>query len=222
MTLPFDPQAIDAILFDMDGTLIETDDQEVLKWEARISRLYRQSDKAAQDARRIVMGLETPANAVFTVLDLFGLDRLAYNLMSGPRRDHHGEEEIPPVDGVPELIEQLAERYKLGVVSTRLVSESDAHLQKMGVRQHFDVIAGRDSTWHIKPRPQPIQYAAHLLGVDPSRCLMVGDTTVDVRAGLRAGSWTIAVLCGFGERPELERVGAHLILDHTSALGELL
>jgi HAD superfamily hydrolase (TIGR01549 family) len=129
---------------------------------------------------------------------------------------------VLPVDGVPELIEQLSGRYKLGVVSTRLVAESDAFLQQMGVRQHFGVIAGRDSTWHIKPRPQPVRYAAHVLGVDPERCLMVGDTTVDVRAGLRAGAWTAAVLCGFGERPELERVGAHLVLDHTSELGGLL
>jgi FMN phosphatase YigB (HAD superfamily) len=92
MTLPFDPQAIDAIFFDMDGTLIETDDLEVLKWEGRISRMYRQPEHAENAARRIVMGLETPANAVFTVLDLFGLDRLAFRLLDGSKRGHHAEE----------------------------------------------------------------------------------------------------------------------------------
>ncbi len=51
---------------------------------------------------------------------------------------------------------------------------------------------------------------------------MVGDTTVDVRSARRAGSWSVAVLCGFGERDELERAGAHLILENTTDLGPLL
>jgi phosphoglycolate phosphatase len=47
---------------------------------------------------------------------------------------------------------------------------------------------------------------------------MVGDTAVDVKSARRAGAWSVAVLCGFGERKELERAGAHLILDSTADL----
>jgi phosphoglycolate phosphatase len=51
---------------------------------------------------------------------------------------------------------------------------------------------------------------------------MVGDTTVDVKAARRAGAWSAAVLCGFGERQELERAGAHVVLNSTADLQLLL
>ncbi|MBN1262672.1 MAG: HAD family hydrolase, partial [Anaerolineae bacterium] len=56
------------------------------------------------------------------------------------------------------------------------------------------------------------------LGVAPEACAMVGDTVVDVRAARRAGAWSVAVLCGFGEEPELRRAGAHWILPGTADL----
>jgi len=74
----------------------------------------------------------------------------------------------------------------------------------------------------LKPHPEPVVYAAKELGVDPERCIVVGDTTVDVRAGKRAGALTVGVLCGFGERLEMERLEADLILDTTTDLAHHL
>jgi phosphoglycolate phosphatase-like HAD superfamily hydrolase len=51
---------------------------------------------------------------------------------------------------------------------------------------------------------------------------MVGDTTVDVRAARRAGTWSAAVLCGFGQKDELKRAGAHIILENTADLADFL
>ena len=51
---------------------------------------------------------------------------------------------------------------------------------------------------------------------------MVGDTTVDIRAGKAAGAQTVGVLCGFGQEPELRRAGADLILPDTAALAQVL
>jgi phosphoglycolate phosphatase len=51
---------------------------------------------------------------------------------------------------------------------------------------------------------------------------MIGDTTVDIRAGKSAGAQTVGVLCGFGERAELERQGANVILGNTSELADIL
>ena len=60
------------------------------------------------------------------------------------------------------------------------------------------------------------------MGVKPEECLMIGDTTVDIRAGKSAGAQTVGVLCGFGEEPELRRFGADLILESTSQLADVL
>jgi phosphoglycolate phosphatase len=51
---------------------------------------------------------------------------------------------------------------------------------------------------------------------------MVGDTTVDIRAARAAGAQSVGVLCGFGERDELERAGANLILESTAQIPEIL
>ena len=58
--------------------------------------------------------------------------------------------------------------------------------------------------------------------VPPENCLMIGDTTVDIRAGKAAGAQTVGVLCGFGERAELERRETDLILETTSELANVL
>ena len=51
---------------------------------------------------------------------------------------------------------------------------------------------------------------------------MIGDTTVDIRAGISAGAQAVGVLCGFGEEPELLKMGAKLILKNTSELTDIL
>ena len=54
------------------------------------------------------------------------------------------------------------------------------------------------------------------------QCIVVGDTTVDVKAGKRAGAMTVSVLCGFGERPELERLEPDLLIETTAQLAQYL
>lgn len=221
-TLPFSSANIDAILFDVDGTLIDTDATDVSRWARRIARLYRKPERARNVARRLVMAIESPTNSVFSVLDWVGMDTLAVRVMIALQGNKRGLADIAPIAGVQELIGRLAERYKLGVVSTRTVFEQETVLGSLGLREHFCVLVGRDTTWRIKPHPQPVLHAAHVLGIDPGRCLMVGDTTVDVLAGRRAGAWTCGVLCGYGERAELERAQADMIVEGTADLDGVL
>lgn len=220
-TLPFTSAGIDAVLFDIDGTLIDTDYTDVSRWAKRIARLYREPERALSTARRIVMAAESPTNSLFTVLDRIGLDTLAVRAMIA-LGSTHSLADIPPIEGVPELIGELAGRYKLVTVSTRSTIEQETLLGSLGLREHFDVLVGRDTTWRIKPHPEPVLHAARTLGVEPGRCLMVGDTTVDVLAGRRAGAWTCGVLCGYGERRELERARADVIVEGTADLDSML
>lgn len=220
-TLPFEPGEIKAILFDLDGTLVDTDDVDVGHWARRIARAYRDPERAESAARRLVMFLESPVNAAFTLLDFLGLDTLVVRLMI--RIQGTGNlGDLPAVPGVDQTLKRLAEHFRLGVVSTRAVGEAKLFTSALGVTSEFEVFVGRDSTWRIKPHPQPIIHAARTLKLEPQECLMVGDTTVDILAGRRAGAWTCAVLSGYGQRRELERSGAHLILEHIAMLDEVL
>ncbi len=82
------------------------------------------------------------------------------------------------------------------------------------------MVVTHEDTRRLKPHPGPIRYAAEQLGVAVERCLMVGDTGLDVRAAKAAGACAVGVLCGFGERGDL--AGADLILENTAELGEQL
>ena len=215
----FDPASIDAFLFDLDGTLMDTDDQAVEALARRIGWLGLRDPQRA--ARRLVMAMETPANGLMTALDLVGLD----NAMGGLSNLLHrwrGERTVSnfrPVSGVSSALRALAERYRLAVVTTRGRRDAEMFLESAGIADLFGLVVTRESTWRLKPHPAPILYAAQEMGLKPERCAMVGDTTVDVRSARRAGAWAVAVLCGFGEREELERAGAHLIFPSPVDLG---
>ena len=219
--LPFSLDDIDAVFFDLDGTLMDTDDMTVGLWERRLIQARMRREHATTLARRLVMWLETPVSFAMETLDFLGLDAPLLHLI-GALQGQRKFKTYPPVEGAKRLIQGLVNRYQLAVVSTRSVLEAQRFLSELGVDGSIDVVVGRDSTWRIKPHPRPLLEAADHLGVPIGRCLMVGDTTADVRAARRAGAWSVGVLCGFGEHPELERAGAHLILEHTRHLIDLL
>ena len=120
------------------------------------------------------------------------------------------------------MLNELGHHYRLGVVTTRSHSHVQAFLEQQSLTGLVQVIAGREDTRRLKPHPGPILHAAKELGVPIERCLMVGDTRVDIDAARAAGAWAIGVLCGFGQRRELEQAGADLILDTTADLRKLL
>lgn len=215
--------SIEAILFDLDGTLIDTDDIAVERLSGRLKPIF--GHRATGTARWLLMQSETPGNYLVTILDRLGLDEYMMSLTDRlrKRRGVYPAREFRLVDGVEELILTLKKRYQLGIVTTRSRYHIERFLSKFpAIAGAFEVTCGlQDSRW-LKPNPQPILLAAKRLNVPVKKCLMVGDTTVDIKAGRRAGAWTAGVLCGFGQRSDLERAGAHVILDSTADLIRIL
>lgn len=95
-------------------------------------------------------------------------------------------------------------------------------LEQYQLTPFFEVIVSALTAEKSKPFPDPVIHAANKMGVPPENCLMIGDTTVDIRAGKTAGAQTVGVLCGFGEEKELRQRGADLILEKTSELEDVL
>lgn len=222
MPLPFAPEQIEAILFDLDGTLVDTDNAAVDKLEHRLRPLLR--TRATPVARWIMMKSETPGNLLMTVLDRLHLETplMGFTDHLRRRRGLYPAQDFRLIPGVADLFLQLPPRCKIGLVTTR----THFHINQFQARfpliaRRLAVTCGLQDTRYTKPHPEPIQLAARRLGVPIQNCIMVGDTTVDVHAARRAGAWSIAVLCGFGERPELERAGAHLILPNTADLSQI-
>lgn len=214
------PSSIDAFLFDLDGTLLDSDDEAVDSLAHRLERFgFRNSPRLA---RRLVMMAETPGNALMTMLDILRLDGPMMGFTDQLRRWRglRSAKNFLIVPGCDAMLRKLSGRYRLAVVTTRGRRNAEAFLDQFDLRSLFEVVVTRESTGRLKPHPAPVRYAATRLGLPPERCAMVGDTTVDVRSARRAGAWAVAVLCGFGERRELERAGANLILPSPAELTE--
>lgn len=224
--MSLDISRLRALCFDVDGTLRDTDDQYVqrLAGYLRPWRFLLPGRNAFQAARWLVMASENPGRFLHGLPDRLGIDDELSRLGNwwyerGPARH---PEDFWLIEGVAELLHSLKTRYPLAVVTARGERTTLAFLDRFGLRSCFHCIASAQTCEHTKPYPDPILWAAQQMGISPDACLMIGDTVVDIQAGKAAGAQTAGVLCGFGERQELERAGADIILDKTSDLGRIL
>lgn len=219
--MPLDLTRIDALCFDVDGTLSDTDNLYVQKVSRFVPRfLFKEP---LQAARRFVMWIEAPGNALLSFTDRLGLDDEMVAVLNWlARRRRRSSKEFLLVPGVEEMLMQLYGSYPMAVVSARDEHGTMAFLEKFDLVKYFDAIITGLSAEHTKPYPDPILLAAQKMNTAPENCLMIGDTTVDVRAGKSAGAQVVGVLCGFGEEAELKKMGADLILSDTPKLLEVL
>ncbi|HSB00423.1 MAG TPA: HAD family hydrolase [Anaerolineae bacterium] len=218
--MSLDISRIKALCFDVDGTLSDTDDQYAQKIVDLLPRfLFR---NPMQTARRLVMWVEAPGNALLGFADRIGIDDEMTAFIDWINRHRkHTLKKFLLVPGVDGMLAQLRGRYPMAVVSARDEKSTMLFLNQFDLGKYFDVIVTGLSAPHTKPYPDPILLAAQKMGVHPAQCLMIGDTTVDIRAGKAAGAQALGVLCGFGEEPELKQLGADLILKSTSDLTEV-
>lgn len=219
--MPLNIPSIKALCFDVDGTLSDTDDLYARKVSKFIPRfLFNDPDHAA---RRFVMWIEAPGNALLGLADTLHLDDEMVAVINWLNRHRkHSSKEFLLIPGVDDLLQQLHGRYPMSVVSARDEKGTMAFLERFELVKYFDVIVTGLSAKHTKPYPDPVLLAAEKMNVPPENCLMIGDTTVDIRAGRSAGAQTVGVLCGFGEEPELRKMGADEIIADTTKLLELL
>lgn len=217
---------IEAIFFDIDGTLSDSDDQvieEVMR-HLRFLRLVFNDPSLRKIARYSVSLAMSVFNNFYHFIDRFGLDDFFVKLFPQNKRKEHPnfEKDRALIDGVRETLQILHQRYKLGIVSARSQEGVQYFLELFSLEEFFDVIVSANTCYYTKPFPHPLLYAAQKIRISPQHCLMVGDTIVDILAGKAAGMTTIGVLCGFGTLQELRRAAAGHILDSPPNLLNLL
>ncbi|HEX2989782.1 MAG TPA: HAD family hydrolase [Anaerolineales bacterium] len=219
--MALDLSRIKALCFDVDGTLSDTDDLYAQKVSPYLPRaIFSDPDQAA---RRLVMWVEAPGNALLGFADKVGVDDemgAVIDWMS--RHQTHTLKKFMLIPGVDEMLAALKGHYPMAVVSARHHKSTMRFLEQFDLVHYFDAIVTGLSAPHTKPFPDPVFMAAEMMGVKAEEVLMIGDTTVDIRAGKAAGAQTVGVLCGFGEEQELLDMGADLIVSTTPKVTEVL
>lgn len=214
---------VQAVLFDLDGTLIDSaPDLGAAVDKMRVDRglpslpfaLYRpMAGAGARGMIDVAFGL-TPEHADFPFLR----DEFFANYERGMTQNTYA------FDGVHELIVNLeALGLPWGVVTNKSARFTDPLTRAMPLFATARTIISGDTTAHAKPHPEPLFEAARQLAIDPARCVYVGDDERDIVAGLAAGMGTVAATYGYlVPQADPAKWGAHSIINSPGALLQLL
>jgi HAD superfamily hydrolase (TIGR01509 family) len=219
--------SVHAVIFDMDGTLIDSIDIYFKIVEIALERL------------------ELPQVSRKQILDAAETGDFNWELVL-PDEVHHKKDEI--IGEAWEIINEIApqmfaEKLKLirgadnilksistsipriGMVTStqqKYLKIKMQPLKRAGVEKLFEVIITSDDVPNRKPDPDPLIECARRLDVNPNRCVYVGDTRTDIKAGKAAGMKTVAVLTGFDDYDMLANEGPDAIIDSIRNLVEVI
>ncbi len=215
------PAGIAAVIFDADGTLIDS----------------KEDIAAAANYAMKAMGRPTlPHQQLYRYIGHGGLALVASALRGGEPVTHPDPELAPeadeafrhfiayysehPVDhtrlfpGVAETLTELGRRgKKLAVATNKDAALTQQVLRELGADSYFPIILGDGKSPDRKPNPEVIHQILRSYDVPPAGAVMVGDSEVDVQTARNAGIATIGLTYGHGGRAALEKAGADWVVD---------
>ncbi|MFJ2923988.1 HAD family hydrolase [Streptomyces massasporeus] len=198
-----------AAVFDVDGTLVDTNHLHVVAWwEA-----FRQA------------GHDVPMHAVHRAVGLPSTDLVAHLLgedrdtdqdadISAGHKALYGQyfDRLPALPGAGDLLRRLhRDGWTVVLATSAGGAELGALRRAIDADEAISATASADDVDEGKPAPEPVEHALELAGVPAERAVFVGDTVWDMRAGSRAGVRCLGVLCGGIPRADLEEAGADAI-----------
>ncbi|MDQ0298291.1 pyrophosphatase PpaX [Salibacterium salarium] len=180
------------ILFDFDGTLVNTNELIIKSYE-RVLDTYFPEKYGREDIIGFI-GLSLPEN--FREMDPDRAEEMI-KLYQQHNLEHH-DELIEEYEGVAETIAALDQQgYKLAIVTTKRKQTAYKGLELMGLLPHFSSVITLDDVEEVKPHSEPLDKAMKELGAKPEETMMVGDSQYDILGGKNAGvktagvAWTI-------------------------------
>jgi HAD superfamily hydrolase (TIGR01509 family) len=198
------------IIFDIDGTLVDTNQAHVEAWRRALQRLGHEVS-----TQRIELEIGKGGDKLVpAILGREGEEREGERLRKAQKEEFLAiarQERFPVFSGVPAIFEALRSR---GIRTALATSSDDKHLQAtlasagLDLRREADVVVTKSSADASKPDPDIVQAAVEKLGLQPAECAMVGDTIYDGQACLAAGVVFVGVLSGGTPGQELSDAGA--------------
>ena len=211
----------DAVLFDFDGTLVDSSKG---IYESLIYALKcGGTDEPDGETLRKFIG--PPIYDSFK--NLFGFEDGKIEFMIKKYREHYsggGLYELDIYEGIPELLRTLHENgIKIATASSKPKVFIEKILEKTGLGEYIDYAGGTLFDEKGATKTKILLNAMDNLGcADKNRVIMVGDRKYDIDGAKGAGIKTIAVLYGFGSREEFEEHGAEYIVENTKEIEKIV
>ena len=204
---------INTLLFDLDGTLINTNELIIASFLHTLNSYYPSKYK-----REDVLPFIGP-----TLYDTFGSvdqDRMD-EMVKVYRKFNHEQHDtlVTEYETVFETIKTLKEQgFKLGIVTTKIRDTVNMGLKLTKLDQFFDVVVTLDDVENAKPHPEPVLLALKQLDSSPEEAIMVGDNHHDVVAGKNAGTKTAGVAWSIKGREYISSYNPDYLLEKMSDL----
>ena len=218
---------VDAVMFDLDGTLIDTvpiyyQIIDIVFAKLGVPAVSRETLMEAMDDGEFDWNCVLPEHLKSRKTELTGKARGIIDEIA-PAMFH---KQIKLIPGTEDLFKEIAiTGIKLGLVTStpaQMMAVKMIPLSKAGLEKQLRVIVTADDVGNKKPSAEPLVQCSQKLGVPPEKCVYVGDTRVDIRAGKAAGMKTVGVLTGFDDYGALEREKPDAVLDSIAQLDEAI
>ena len=184
------------ILFDLDGTLIDSTEA-ILE---SFAQAFKTFDKEIPSDEKIKAEIGHPLDVMFATLGVEPKNVWDY---VDAYKAHYRKiacDKTVLLPGAKEAIALASKYATLGVVTTKTAKYSIELLEYMDIMKYFDVLIGREDVTHPKPHPEPIYKALSKLQSDTTKYWMIGDTPMDMVAAKNANIHSVAVTCGYADR----------------------
>jgi HAD superfamily hydrolase (TIGR01509 family) len=182
---------IEAVIFDLDGLLIRTEE---LWDEVREAFARERGARYDAEAQRAMMGMSSPEWSRY-MHDVLGVadppEAISDEVVR--RMEARYREHVPLIDGALEAVERVAARWPLGLASSSNRPLIDAALELTGLGRHFRATVSSEEVARGKPAPDVYLEAARRLGVSPAGCAAVEDSHGGIRSAKAAGMRVVAV-----------------------------
>jgi phosphoglycolate phosphatase len=206
------PTALKAVIFDLDGTLVDTADEFVVVVQA----LRAEHGREAMDPARIRASVSNGARALVSLAldmaeDAAGFENQRLRLLELYSEVLGSVASLYP--GISELLAELQLRgVRWGIATNKPRAYTEPLLARLGIRPLPASVVCPDDVTERKPHPESLLRNCRELGCTPDQAIYVGDHLRDIEAGRRAGMYTIAAAYGYiepGDDPHGWGANAH-------------
>ena len=213
----------DGLIFDLDGTLVDTVQKRIDGWVEALGKfgLHTTAGEVGpmigMDGKRLAREVARRAGRSLTEDEVEAMDRAA-----GEAFDHRNgaPRPLPGLDEALAAIELAGAKWVIATSSR--AAQVRSSVAALGLREAPDVVDG-SHVEHAKPAPDLLLLAARRLGVAPERCWAIGDSTWDAQAAVAAGMHAVCVTAGSAVSVgELVAAGAAVVIPTLAELARLL
>jgi phosphoglycolate phosphatase len=214
--------SIRAIIFDMDGTLIDSIDAYHAITKDVMERLGMELTLSREVLFEIFSQGKKLSDVIFPP-DLENRGKIVEQfrvLATNAFKETFSRGNVELIDGVIRLFNELQRRrFSLAIVTSSMTEIVVPFLKARNLHSYLHCVLGRTEVSQLKPAPDPLLKCMEILNVDPYETIYVGDSAIDIQAGKAAGVWTVGVLTGTSDLNRLKAEAPDAILH---SVGDLL